>query len=205
MNLRKDHYWLTASGPARCLPFAAEGLPPPSPVRVSRGLRLARPPPEARALVWAWSPAGRTDGPAPPLRQSEPRCPDGLLRGPTEESRDCGSLEAGAGVPVRQLPVPARHENLDRKRGLAVSPWPLPARLRVPNSPPSCGGSTGGSMSPLPRLGGGRSARGFFFPFKPFSPSTNVATHSETKKKNKTNDTTLSGGSLGSCVDEERS
>lgn len=50
-------------------------------MRVSQGCRLARPPPEARALVWAWSPAGRPDGPAPPLHQSEPAAPTSSSEG----------------------------------------------------------------------------------------------------------------------------
>lgn len=38
--------------------------------------------------------------------------------------------------------------------GAVVSPWPPAVRLRVPNSPPSYGGSTGGSMSPPPAPAG---------------------------------------------------
>ena len=79
------------------------------------------------------------------------------------------------------------------------------ARPRVPNSPPSSGGRRGVQClhprsAPVER-GGAPGGPVVSFPILILSPNTGT----RRKPQNQTNVTTLSGGSLGSCVDEERS
>lgn len=163
MNLRKDHYWLTASGPACCLPFAAEGLPPPSPVRVSRGLRLrASPTPGARALVWAWSPAGRTDGPAPPLRQSEPAAPTASSEGRRRRVGTVARWRRAPGSPSGNYRYRPATRTSTESADWRSRPGRCPRASGYPTLLPPAEGARGVQCLLSPRLGGGRSARGFF-------------------------------------------
>lgn len=81
-------------------------------------------------------------------------------------------------------------------------PGRCPRASGYPTLLPPAEGARGVQCLLSPPASAGEGAPGVFFPFKPSYPSTNVATHGETENKN---NTTLSGGSLGSCVDEERS
>ena len=176
MNLRKDHYrW---SGGAARLPGQWKH---PSPAlgpkaSISHGARVS----SARRSTAPLG--GRVGG-----RRVGPRAP--LVSG---SLRAAGSRPRGAR---------ARSE-------LTLRPPPCRwAASRVPNPPSASGGSAGGSMSPASvrsdRSGGLGAPGGPVASLNTLTRNPCLDTLAVASKQKKS--TTLSGGSLGSCVDEERS
>lgn len=203
--------------PVVCPPFLPSVAPPCLSLSLStshslsgltRGLRASLPrsdrsrrwqtplPRLELTLVWA-SPPARPLTPVP-RPTSEPRVGRSPRADGDGASRGCSRRWAHLGPRSGKKRSRPAERTFYRKRGATTSPWPSSVRLRVPNSPPSSGGSTGGSMSPPPPAAAGWSARGFGLASNPVRLRT---WQPHGKKKN----TTLSGGSLGSCVDEERS
>ena len=184
MNLRKDHYRWSEQPRQACF---GERTP------------LARP---ARAQG-LFNPTGGERARVPGREGSAP-APSGAVKRPSRlglggaarlpAARLWVSLSAGAG-PAGE--GPGGTKTLRPRR-------PAVAARRVPNSPPSSGGSAGGSMSPASASAGGLGApAGFLFASVYYFPNDGLNAPADASKRLKS--TTLSGGSLGSCVDEERS
>ena len=223
MNLRKDHYRLASSrwhgagaAPPRSSPDEPSRGSPASPPRRRRvfprpgaQVRLRRPTPTnppSLGLVPTGHPPSLPRTPPgsllPPCDASR-RGPAPRADGPGPRGRARGRRRArcgGGGASVRCLRARPAIRNLDPSAVAAASPWPSAARLRVP--------AVAQSLLPGPRrrlrpLRGGRRERPGVR-FSPLYPLRLLKRWPPTKLETQTV-TTLSGGSLGSCVDEERS
>ena len=225
MNLRKDHYRFVRTCPqgrARHTPPPdAEGVSSPSlPLRGSglgrlpRGARSHAPLSRGRGAATTHTPlsldrvpTGRGSLFPPRLGGRYPR-PAPLSSGAERRGWTSGPpYRGGSGGATRPV-----HRSAARKLGTSnLSAVRRPrsrspsARPRVPNSPPSSGGRRGVQClhprsAPVER-GGAPGGPVVSFPILTLSPNTGT----RRKPQNQTNVTTLSGGSLGSCVDEERS
>lgn len=184
MNLRKDHYWLYRAARPR-----STRLSPLLPPRVSRRraglprLSARASPTGARALVWARSPAGRPDGPAPPLRQSEPAAPTGSSEG---RRRRVGTVArwrwAPGSRPATTGPGPPREPRPKaRAGGFALTAARAPPGTQLSSLLRREHGGFNVS-SPLPRRGKERPGV-FFPPIQTLVPSTNVATRKHSEKQ----------------------
>lgn len=153
----------------------------------------------ARALVWAWSPAGRPDGPAPPLRQSEPAAPTGSSEGRRRRVGTAARWRRAPGSPSGNYRSRPATRTSTESAGWRFRPDRCPRASGYPTLLPPAEGARGVQclLSPAPAEEG---APGGFFPLNPLS---RLRMWQPTVKQK--NNTTLSGGSLGSCVDEERS
>ena len=137
-------------------------------------------------LVWdpARPPKASPGDERPPLLQSAASGPPASRRvsggGAGRRVGGYGALAAERTVNPRHGPRnPRNHNNPARCR--RAGPGPPSARRRVPNSPPSAGGGTGGSMSPSPVEAPGprrgRSARWFLSAVRRVNPPVSELVH----------------------------
>lgn len=166
MNLRKDHYWLHRAARLR-----RTRCSPPLPPRVSRHRHRcgspevvgSRVPHRSSSLSLGLVTGRTTRRPRPASTPKRARCPDRLLRGPTEESRDCGSLEAGAGVPSGNYRSRPATRTSTESAGWRFRPDRCPRASGYPTLLPPAEGARGVQclLSPAPAEEG---APGGFFP-----------------------------------------
>lgn len=158
----------------------------------SRGARRTVPPRAVRPNSFSLQGSVPTGlGPLQPFRPRPPCAP--------RESTERGRVPGGAWVcawPVNRTSPPLSNRNQPSAEG--VSPWPPRAPSGSQLASPSRG-EVGGIRSLPSRPREVWSARRLQV-FIPLSVFVKLATQTKQKKS-----TTLSGGSLGSCVDEERS
>ena len=180
---------------------------------------VCRPPGGAKAAP------SRVASPSPsvsPSLSGEERRGAGLLR---EAASHTHASLSGPRAPTSRCPGPPLGTTQNPVWRTCPPRWLGPPRdVRVPNSPPSFGAVSGGFNVSCPRSGppvcgavARRSARAFAFlsrnpclklncgPLLLRNPPPLGGGWRQTKNKTKKIVTTLSGGSLGSCVDEERS
>ena len=141
---------------------------------------------------------------AAPSRTAEGRASDRSVAPSRPPAGSAARLRSS--LPTRAILGPARKEDAGRNRTDTQGPRSgAGARLTGAHNPPSLPrGEAGGSMSSARGIYLSRS-RGARSSFAPETKYRTVVLKAPAQTNQKPKSTTLSGGSLGSCVDEERS